>query len=220
MDFSLHYLSKDSVISFWPRLIDHSGQYGEKKKIYSCKRCLAQAESVIHTPLCKAVQPMMSTASTFASFSSNKETASMCPYATASISGVLGRQRYCHQKDQKNTHHYPFPFYSWMWLKMFWMFLVCYKPAEHAIWLCSNAKWNGVSRMESRGWGSVGGGSFSKYSCEPHHLQNYVALTKPQLAREDGLCRNAVASNTAALLPWHSVLDFCPRFHFDKISLP
>lgn len=54
---------------------------------------LTEAEDDIHTPLCKAVHPTMSTASTFASFSSNSETASMCPYATASISGVLGREK-------------------------------------------------------------------------------------------------------------------------------
>lgn len=51
---------------------------------------LERRKTGAHTPLCRAVQPMRSTASTLASFSSNNETASMCPYATASISGVLG----------------------------------------------------------------------------------------------------------------------------------
>lgn len=47
------------------------------------------------------MHPRWSAASTDASFSSNKETASMCPYATASISGVLGGK-----KENQSSHSY------------------------------------------------------------------------------------------------------------------
>lgn len=66
---------------------------GSKEEACSLHDGLTAAEEDVRTPLCKAVHPIMSTASTFASFSSNNETASMCPYATASISGVLGERK-------------------------------------------------------------------------------------------------------------------------------
>ena len=102
-----HYFifAKDSVISFWLTAVNwlsqatifllkiHKEVKKKKEETSSLQNCLTKAKEDVHTPLCKAVQPMMSTASTFASFSSNNETASLCPYATASISGVLGKER-------------------------------------------------------------------------------------------------------------------------------
>lgn len=103
-----HYFifARDFIISVWLTEVNWLSQATifslkihkqvkkkEEEETSSLQNCLTKAKEDVHTPLCKAVQPMMSTASTFASFSSNNETASLCPYATASISGVLGKER-------------------------------------------------------------------------------------------------------------------------------
>lgn len=177
----------------------------------------------------------MSTASTFASFSSNNETASMCPYATASISGVLGKEgNQAFKKIKKifttssgrislspslclSLSQSLSPLDNCLIFSEGPQLAICHLEQAICLWSLM-ATWNGGSGLINTGGAQEG--STSKCSFEFHHFQNYVALTKYQLSKECVYVRDALASTRAALLSWFSTSDFGSRFYLNKASLP